>query len=77
MDSGSRAAERKEAERKKREAELQHGKNLLVAYLSDVGGYDRKYRDVEDEDENGSKGMVEVFVSLLLIITPVKASSVL
>lgn len=32
------------------------GRDLLVAYLSDVGGYDRNYRDVSDEDESGSSG---------------------
>ena len=32
------------------------GRDLLVAYLSDVGGYDRNYRDVGDEDENSSLG---------------------
>lgn len=37
----------------KRDAEGD-GRDLLVAYLSDVGGYDRNYRDVSDEDESGS-----------------------
>lgn len=37
----------------KRDAESD-GRDLLVAYLSDVGGYDRNYRDVSDEDESGS-----------------------
>ena len=39
----------------KRDAEGD-GRDLLVAYLSDVGGYDRNYRDVSDEDESGSSG---------------------
>lgn len=39
--------------KQKRDAEGD-GRDLLVAYLSDVGGYDRNYRDVEDEDESGS-----------------------
>lgn len=41
--------------KEKRDAEGD-GRNLLVAYLSDVGGYDRNYRDVGDEDENSSLG---------------------
>ena len=42
--------------RNKRDADGSAGKDLLVAYLSDVGGYDRQYRDVSDENENGSGG---------------------
>ena len=34
------------------------GRDLLVAYLSDVGGYDRNYRDVEGQDESGSSGNI-------------------
>ena len=41
--------------KEKRDAEGD-GRDLLVAYLSDVGGYDRNYRDVGDEDENSSLG---------------------
>lgn len=41
--------------KQKRDAEGD-GRDLLVAYLSDVGGYDRNYRDVEDEDVSGSSG---------------------
>lgn len=39
--------------KEKRDAEGD-GRDLLVAYLSDVGGYDRNYRDVEGQDESGS-----------------------
>jgi len=50
-DASSQPLKRKQ----KRDAEGD-GRDLLVAYLSDVGGYDRSYRDVEDEDESGSSG---------------------
>ena len=56
MTSNALAGEEKD--RMKREAESSTGKNLLVAYLSDVGGYDRQYRDVDDQDESGSGGKV-------------------
>ena len=46
----------KEKDRHKRETERNTGKDLLIAYLSDVGGYDREYRDVSDQDEDGSAG---------------------
>ena len=52
---GSDDASLKPKRKQKREAEGD-GRDLLVAYLSDVGGYDRNYRDVEDEDESGSSG---------------------
>lgn len=32
------------------------GWDFLVVYLSDVGGYDRNYCDVGDEDENSLLG---------------------
>lgn len=38
---------------KKRSAETSDGRNLLMAYLGNVGGYDREYRSVEDEDKPG------------------------
>ena len=43
--------------KEKRDAEGD-GRDLLVAYLSDVGGYDRNYRDVGDEDENFLFGII-------------------
>lgn len=43
--------------KEKRDAEGD-GRDLLVAYLSDVGGYDRNYRSVGDEDESGSSGKI-------------------
>ena len=52
---GSDDASLKPKRKEKRDAEAD-GRDLLVAYLSDVGGYDRNYRDVEDEDESGSSG---------------------
>ena len=52
---GSDDASLKPKRKQKRDAEGD-GRDLLVAYLSDVGGYDRNYRDVEDEDESGSSG---------------------
>ena len=42
--------------KEKRDAEGD-GRDLLVAYLSDVGGYDRNYRDVGVVDENCSLGI--------------------
>ena len=53
--SRASAAAHEPKKKEKREAEAD-GRDLLVAYLSDVGGYDRNYRDVEDEDESGSSG---------------------
>lgn len=52
---GSDDASLKPKRKQKRDAEGD-GRDLLVAYLSDVGGYDRNYRDVDDEDESGSSG---------------------
>ena len=52
---GSDDASLEPKRKQKRDAEGD-GRELLVAYLSDVGGYDRNYRDVEDEDESGSSG---------------------
>lgn len=52
---GSDVASLQPKNKEKRDAEGD-GRDLLVAYLSDVGGYDRNYRDVGDEDENGSLG---------------------
>ena len=52
---GSDDASPEPKRKQKRDAEGD-GRDLLVAYLSDVGGYDRNYRDVEDEDESGSSG---------------------
>ena len=37
----------------KRSAEEGDGRNLLMAYLGNVGGYDREYRSVEDENTPG------------------------
>lgn len=51
---GSKAS-LKHKRKEKRDAEGD-GRDLLVAYLSDVGGYDRNYRSVGDEDESGSSG---------------------
>jgi len=50
---GSSKASIDHKRKEKRDAEGD-GRDLLVAYLSDVGGYDRNYRDVGDEDESGS-----------------------
>lgn len=52
---GSSKASLEHKRKEKRDAEGD-GRDLLVAYLSDVGGYDRDYRDVGDEDESGSSG---------------------
>lgn len=38
----------------KRSAENSDGRNLLMAYLGNVGGYDREYRSAEDENKPGS-----------------------
>jgi len=53
----SKTASVEHTRKEKREAEGD-GRDLLVAYLSDVGGYDRNYRDVEDQDESGSSGNI-------------------
>lgn len=53
---GSKAS-LKHKRKEKRDAEGD-GRDLLVAYLSDVGGYDRNYRSVGDEDESGSSGKI-------------------
>lgn len=53
MGSNEDSVEPKKKEKRDAEGD---GRDLLVAYLSDVGGYDRNYRDVEDEDESGSSG---------------------
>ena len=37
----------------KRSAENSDGRNLLMAYLGNVGGYDREYRSAEDENKPG------------------------
>lgn len=52
---GSNEASLQPKRKEKRDAEGD-GRDLLVAYLSDVGGYDRNYRDVEGQDESGSSG---------------------
>lgn len=36
-----------------------------MVYLSDVGGYDRNYRDVDDEDEFGFLGSK---INIIIII---------
>lgn len=51
MDSSKASFDHKRKEKRDAEGD---GRDLLVAYLSDVGGYDRNYRDVGDEDESGS-----------------------
>ena len=51
----SKTASVEHTKKEKRDAEGD-GRDLLVAYLSDVGGYDRNYRDVEGQDESGSAG---------------------
>jgi hypothetical protein len=38
----------------KRSADSPDGRNLLMAYLGNVGGYDREYRSVEDENKPGN-----------------------
>ncbi len=38
----------------KRSADSSDGRNLLMAYLGNVGGYDREYRSVEDENKPGN-----------------------
>lgn len=38
----------------KRSAENSDGRNLLMAYLGNVGGYDREYRSAEDENTPGN-----------------------
>ena len=37
----------------KRSVENSDGRNLLMAYLGNVGGYDREYRSAEDENKPG------------------------
>lgn len=53
----SKTASVEHTRKEKRDAEGD-GRDLLVAYLSDVGGYDRNYRDVEGQDESGSSGNI-------------------
>ncbi|XP_048580560.1 uncharacterized protein LOC5504143 isoform X2 [Nematostella vectensis] len=45
----------KERDIQKREAEADEGRNLLVAFLGNVGGYDRKWRrDVDSQEDDKS-----------------------
>lgn len=61
---GSDVASLEPKKKEKRDAEGD-GRDLLVAYLSDVGGYDRPYRDVEDVDESGSSGKMHCTITII------------
>ena len=66
----SKTASVEHTRKEKRDAEGD-GRDLLVAYLSDVGGYDRNYRDVEGQDESGSSGNIVDYLWLsLYTLTP-------
>ena len=60
----SKTASVEHTRKEKRDAEGD-GRDLLVAYLSDVGGYDRNYRDVEGQDESGSSGNIVLHIKTL------------
>ena len=64
MDSSKSPIENKRTVKRDAEGD---GRDLLVAYLSDVGGYDRNYRDVSDEDESGSSGNKTRYVRHILV----------
>lgn len=65
---GSNEASLQPKRKEKRDAEGD-GRDLLVAYLSDVGGYDRNYRDVEGQDESGSSGIIKKQHCIMIVKT--------
>jgi len=52
----------KELKVHKRDAEINEGRDLLVSYLGNVGGYDRQYRSVDSQEEGEGNSIGQHFI---------------